>query len=421
MQILFSEYTIVEKTTQAIDPLGLMRLASALRDAIFPQFTVLTRHPAHLGLLCAVWHELDATADARAPQRARRFRELEVLWGVACAVAGERPVNITKFSRLIERGLPLSLPAIPRQDAVFRRLGYGTLGHYNRPAVSWGLLRHGSEGLTLLGSRLGKGFSSRASGGGLSALFTSWRQGTPFDEESLRQMAGRFGLGAPASELEREVWNEAIGQHLAAAPDHSVLWDRPVDHTVLAHAEESPESLRRFWGHLQDLYPSLHPLLQRIECFERLTAGLQFLFDCQLARAEFTGEAASFELPKDLAPALSRLALAYRAMPGAEDTGQLVAKAAEAHADLAALDYCVLEHHMAHHRQKGARPFLTHDGVQVRGRTDREQLAGVLAGLAQAADAKAALDVLQFHYRRDWHFAKCRRWKDFADGYREVA
>lgn len=82
MQILFSEYTIVEKTSQAIDPLGLMRLASALRDAIFPQFTVLTQHPAHLGLLCAVWHELDATADARAPQRARRFRELEVLCGV---------------------------------------------------------------------------------------------------------------------------------------------------------------------------------------------------------------------------------------------------------------------------------------------------------------------------------------------------
>ena len=165
MQISFSEYTIVEKTTQALDPLGLMRPANALRDAIFPQFTVLTRHPAHLGLLCAVWQELDAAADAKATPRARRFRELEVLWGVACAVRGERPVNITKFSRLVERGLPLSLPAISRQDAVFRRLGYGTLGHYNRPAVSWGLLRRGSEGLTPLGGQLGNGFAARASGG----------------------------------------------------------------------------------------------------------------------------------------------------------------------------------------------------------------------------------------------------------------
>ena len=39
----------------------------------------------------------------------------------------------------------------------------------------------------------------------------------------------------------------------------------------------------------------------------------------------------------------------------------------------------------------------------------------------QAADANAALDVLQFRYRRDWHFAKCRRWKDHADGRREAA
>lgn len=420
MQISFSEYTIVEKTIQAVDPLGLMRPANALRDAIFPQFTVLTRHPAHLGLLCAVWQELDATADAKAPPRARRFRELELLWGVACAVAQERPVNITKFSRLVERGLPLSLPAISRQDTVFRRLGYGTLGHYNRPAIGWGLLRRGSEGLTPLGSQLGNGFAARASGGGLSALFKSWRQGQAFDEARLLQIARDFGLGAPASVSEREAWNEAIGKHVLASPERRALWDRPVETAVLERAEDSPESLRDFWKHLQDRYPSLQLLLLRIYYFERLTAGVQFLFHCLLARAEFTGEAAQFALSKNLAPALSELARSYRAMPGAEDAGQLIAQVAEARPDLVALDDCVLEHHMAHHRQKGAHPFLTREGVQVRGRTDRRQLASALDGLAQAADAEAALDVLQFHYRRDWHFAKCRRWKNHADGRREA-
>lgn len=421
MQISFSEYTIVEKTTQAVDPLGLMRPANALRDAIFPQFTVLTRHPAHLGLLCAVWQEIDATADAKASPRPRRFRELEVLWGVACAVAEERPVNITKFNRLIERGLPLSLLDISRQDAVFRRLGYGTLGHYNRPAISWGLLRRGSEGLTPLGNQLGKGFAARASGGGLAALFESWRQGQSFDKGRLLQIARDFGLGASASAQERAAWTEAIGKHLLAAPERRPLWDHPVETAELGRAEESPESLRMFWEHLQSRYPSLQPLLLRIDCFERLTAGLQFLFDCLLARAEFAGEAARFALPEDLAPALSELARSYRAMPGAEDAGHLIAQVAEARPDLIALDDCVLEHHVAHHRQKGARPFLTRDGVQVRGRTDRRNLAGALDGLTQAANPKQALDVLQFRYRRDWHFAKCRRWKDHADGRREAA
>lgn len=421
MQILFSEYTIVEKSTQAVDPLGLMRPANALRDAIFPQFTVLTRHPAHLGLLCAVWQELDTMANVKAPPRARRFRELEVLWGVACAVAGQRPVNITKFSRLIERGLPLSLPDIPRQDAVFRRLSYGTLGHYNRPAVTWGLLRRGSEGLTPLGNRLGKGFSSRSQGGGLSARFKAWREGTPFDEAGLRQLADSFGLLAPASASERGAWNDAIAQHLAAAPDHRVLWDHAIDTQVLGYVDQSPQLLRRFWVHVQDRYPSLRPLLLRIDRFERLTAGLQFLFECQLARAEFSGEAAAFRLSKDLAPALSDLAKVYRAMPGAEDAGQLVAKLAQAPVDLAELDKCVLEHHIEHHTKKRVRPFLNHEGIQVRGRIDREQLATVLEKMTQAADGEAALDVLQFHYRRDWHFAKCRQWKDHADGRKEVA
>ena len=421
MQISFSEYTIVEKTTQAVDPLGLMRPANALRDALFPQFTVLTRHPAYLGLLCAIWQELDTSADAKAPQRARRFRELEVFWGAACAAAGERPVNITKFSRLIERGLPLSLSVIPRQDAVFRRLGYGTLGHYNRPAVSWGLLRRGSEGLTPLGRQLGDGFGARASGGGVSALFKRWRHGQEFHEAGLLQIASKFGLHAPASLPERAAWKEAIEKHLLASPDRRVLWDRPVETDVLTGADESPESLRVFWEHLQDRYPSLQPLLLRIDCFERLTAGLQFLFDCLLARAEFSGEAAQFEVRKDLVPALLNLARGYRAMLGAEDAGQLIARVSEAPLDLVAINDCVLEHHIAHHRQKGARPFLTHDGVQVRGRTDRRQLAGALDGLAKAANANAALDALQFRYRRDWHFAKCRRWKDHADGRLEAA
>ena len=421
MQISFSEYTIVEKAIQALDPLGLMRPANALRDAVFPQFTVLTRHPAHLGLLCAVWQELDATGDAKPGLRARRFRELEVLWGMASAVAGERPVNITKFARLVDAGLPVTLADIPRRDAVFMRLNYGTLGHYSRPALAWGLLRRGNEGLTALGSRLGQGFAHRASSGGLVALFQRWRQGPAFDEAGLLQLADRFGLGAVASPSERAAWGDAIAAHIAAAPERRVLWEQPVDAEVLAHAEETPESWRALWDSLKHRYPTLRPLLDRMDDFERLTAGLQFLFDCQLARAEFSGEAAKFALPVELAPALSALAKHWTATPAGGESVPLVARVADAAPNLAALEQGVLEHHMAHHRQKGARPFLTHEGVQVRGRTDRQRLSAALDKVAAAGTPEAALDELQFRYRRDWHFAKCRLWKDHADGRKELA
>lgn len=421
MQISFSEYTIVEKTTQALDPLGLMSPANALRDTVFPQFTVLTRHPTHLGLLCAVWQELDKTKDAKPAARARRFRELEVLWGMASAVAGERPVNITKFNRLVEAGLPVSLSDIPRRDAIFMRLGYGTLGHYSRPAVAWGLLRRGNEGLTPLGVRLGEGFASRASNGGLAALFERWRHGPAFDEAALLQLAGRFGLRATASPSEQTAWREAIAKHIVTAPERRVLWDEPVDADVLARAEETPESWRALWDTLKQRYPTLKPMLDRIDEFERLTAGLQFLFDCQLARAEFSGEAAKFTVPPELAPTLSALARQWARTQAGGVSVPLVARAAEAAPSLAALEHGVLEHHMAHHRQKGARPFLTHDGVQVRGRADRQQISAALDTLAEARTVTASLDALQFRYRRDWHFAKCRLWKDHADGRKEPA
>lgn len=416
MQIHLSEYTIVEKTAQALDPLGLMQPANALRDALFPQFTVLTRHPAHLGLLCAVWQALDAEPVAKGTPMARRFRDAEVLWGVACAANGERPVNITKFQRLVDSGLPLSLPRISRQDAIFKRLSYGTLGHYSRPGVTWGLLRRGNEGLTPLGRRLGEGFSSRAVDGGLRPLLDQWRRGQPFDGDALLRVAATFGLGAAASKLERDAWREAIGQHVAAAPGRRVLWEDPLDAAVLDAVDDRPASWRAVWQQAMDRYPSLQPILRRVDLFERLTAGLQFLFDWRLAQAEFSGEAANFKVREDLAGALSSLAREYVALPGDHASVPLIARAAEASPKLDALAHGVLEHHMAHHRKKQVRPFLTHDGIQVRGRTDRQQLGKVLGELAKAPDVGSALDALQLHYRRDWHFAKCRLWKRHADG-----
>lgn len=416
MQIHLSEYTIVEKAAQALDPLGLMQPATALRDALFPQFTVLTRHPAHLGLLCAVWQALDSESTTKGTSMARRFRDAEVLWGVACAANGERPVNITKFQQLVDGDRPLSLPGIPRHDAIFKRLSYGTLGHYSRPAMTWGLLRRGNEGLTPLGKRLGDGFSARAGDGGLRSLLNLWQRGQAFDREALRRMATKFGLGAAASKLEREAWREAIEQHVDAAPSRRVLWEDLLDASVLDAANNTPASWRAVWQHAIERYPSLQPILKRIDLFERLTAGLQFLFDWRLTQAEFSGEAAKFKVREDLADALSLLAREYIALPGDHASVPLIARAAEASPKIDALAHGVLEHHMAHHRKKQVRPFLTHDGIQVRGRTDRQQLGKILSEIANAPDVGSALDALQLHYRRDWHFAKCRLWKRHADG-----
>lgn len=409
MKIQLTEYTIIDKVSQAVDPLGLMRPAGALRDVLFPQFTVLTQHPAYLGLLCALWLRLEEQGKVAGKNLPREFRRLEILWGTAVSLE-ERPLNVTKFTRLLER-LPkgIRLGEVSRSDTLLNRLSYGTLGHYSRPAMTWELVSAKKNTLTELGRELAEGFAGRASD--WNALLEAWTKNEPFDAPALSKIGRHFGLRAPASNKETKAWRRAIEEHCDRHPPRTPLWKKPLKAGWLDF--DAAPAHQAHWSQVRRQYPELLPTLDAIYLFERLTGALQLIFFHFLARAERKGMAA--EAPaelKRLAKDVVLLAQACVKQAGFEDARRLVASVAQADATLPVVEQCLIHHHMAHHAAKGAAPFIDHEGVKIRGRVDWGQISSVVNGLGHTT--RAALDHAQYSYRRDWHFGKCRLWHDHA-------
>jgi hypothetical protein len=410
MKIQLTEYTIIDKVSQAVDPLGLMRPAGALRDVLFPQFTVLTLHPVYLGLLCALWRWLEDHGKAAGKDLPREFRKLEILWGTAVSLK-ERPLNVTKFTRLLER-LPkgIRLSDVSRSDTLLKRLSYGTLGHYSRPAATWELTSAKTNKLTELGRELAEGFAGRANG--WNALLDSWSSGKEsFDEPALRNVGRNFGLRAPASIKEIKAWRRAIEDHCNRHPSQKPLWDRPLNAKWLVF-DKAP-AYQAHWSQLRTQYPELRSTLDAIYMFERVTGALQVIFFHLLARAEREGMAA--KAPAELyrlAKEVVALAKDCVNQQGFEDARRLVASVAQSDATLPMVERCLIDHHMAHHTAKGAAPFIDHDSVKIRGRVDWGQISDAVSGLGKTTEE--ALNSAQFFYRRDWHFGKCRLWHDHA-------
>ena len=407
--IWLTEYTIVDKVAQAVDPLGLMRPAGSLRDALFPQFTVLTQHPAYLGLLCALWMRLDASGKATAKDLPLEFRRLEILWGAAVS-REERPLNVTKFSRLLER-LPngIKLGDISRNDPLFKRLAYGTLGHYSRPAVTWGLVNSKKNMLTELGRELAEGFAERTSG--WHSFLDSWTKNEIIDEAAFAKIGKAFGLHSPASSKEAQVWRRVIAAHCSSHPSSTPLWNRPLRASALDF-NDAP-SHQAYWAQVRQQYPSLNSMLDATYLFERVTGALQLIFFHRLARAELEGMAA--QAPAELARLAEKLVPLAQACVGQttfEDARGLVASVAQSDSSLSAIEGCLIGHHMAHHAAKGAAPFMDLNGVKIRGRVDHEHISGAVSGLID--NIEGAMDHAQYFYSRDWHFKKCRLWHEHA-------
>jgi hypothetical protein len=88
---------------------------------------------------------------------------------------------------------------------------------------------------------------------------------------------------------------------------------------------------------------------------------------------------------------------------------------AQSTGDFAALTRCVVDHHIEQQTAKGTSPIVNHDELLVTGRVNSSTLEEALTIFDSASDGTAAqLDALQYLYRRQWHFEKCRSWHDWA-------
>ena len=150
----FSEYVVSERVSSFLDPLGFMRPAGVLSEKLFEQFTVLSNHPGYHGVLCAILKFLSEREPRQRMPLGRDFRRAEVLWGILNAMRKSAVINIRKYSRLVDGEETIRLDELPANHPLYARLGYGTLGHYSQPSISWGLLEKDGRQLTVKGQSL---------------------------------------------------------------------------------------------------------------------------------------------------------------------------------------------------------------------------------------------------------------------------
>ena len=418
----FSEYVVIDPAGQSADPLGFRRPGGALQDMLFPQFTVLTLHPAYLGALCCIVQQIQTLDLKGAGEFAMQFRVREIIWGLANVSVGQSLINITKYETL--KSDTISLASIRKGHAVFRRLAYGTLGHYSRAAISWGLLDASGRKLTAAGAELASAFARRHEGKNLSGLMKAWIAGDTFSAVELQKAGEIYGLHAANSTTEQCAWRETMKSWSDRHPNTAPLWNSPLTYEAIEKGLQSATTYDSFWSHVGDTYPALSRELLAITRFERLAGAVQFVFELKLAMLEYRG---TFEnvLPNGVdafAARVVELAQAYVSSPCFRDAKRLFASVAATPPDFRSLTATVIEHHVAHHGLKGTSPFLNRDAILVSGRVNPESVRSAMVAFEErSGDGHAQLQDLQYRYRRQWHFEKCRRWSDYAAGRLETA
>lgn len=415
--MFLSEYVVVDTRGGFLDPLGFMRPASAFQAGLFRQFTVLSNHPGYHGILCAIWKFLqDNGGSPGQPGFSRRFREVEIFWGLLNALQDVPVLNVRKYKRLAEED-SFSLRRVPRQHSLYARLAYGTLGHYTQPSISWGFLQSGGKAISEEGLRLARAMEGRCPKG-LQHWLARWAQGETLDAAQCTALAHTLNLRASGTAAERAVWQSQIDRWVEANPRTKPIWDAPVPLADLEEAQTSAEAYAAQYARLIQLYPTLEADIVAMAEFERLAGAVQFLFDRKLLGLEYASGKMRDEpaVVKELPAAMVKVAARAASRGGAFEPANLYSTLAQTQPTLEAVEKVICDHHIRHQKRKGVSPFLGEAGLLVRDTVDRPEYADAVESLDQAGSVDGAMDKLQFRSRRDWHFRRCRVYSDWATG-----
>lgn len=413
----FSEYIVLESAGTSVDPLGFMRPSSILTDNLFPQFTVLSNHPAYHGFLA---HGLDRLTKAqKRPGKgdfSSAFRDLEVLWGLINGRAGTPILNVTKYASFVERD-DFRLSDARRQAILYAKRNYGTLGHYSTPSISWKILGKDGVGLTPAGERLGKEWARR-SGLDFGQLLDMWMDNRQIGDIVDDTVVAAYHLVATPSREEQQAWLDIIDAYCLRNPVRAPLWQRPVPDHVLALAGAEATYVAYQAGlseHFNDT-SGLGIFVDLARQFEWLAALAQFIFEWEYVRRLDEAKQIGLDVPEvqsAVAATLVECARLYVESPQAKDAGQLFRSIAQArnYETVAAI---ILSHHILHQRSKGAGPFIEGGNVLVRDRVNVRGFSELLERLA--AEPGMLEPILRWRYRRDWHFHRSLSWLDYCGG-----
>ncbi len=400
-----------------MDPLGLQSPYTALQDKLFKQFTVLSNYPTYHGVLALIYSLLaERGITPKHKDFSLQFRRAEILWGMlhTMKTASSSVLNIKKYTALMLHRDSLSLNDIKKTDRIYSRLGYGTLGHYSSPSVTWGILGKSGQHLTASGRDLAAAFSERK-GKSLSKALVSWLNGDSWSVARFEEFAMLFEIGAAPDRAEAGVWRKLIDDYCEQTPQVRCLWDKP-----LTEQEE-----RMWWSdstrqaacfeQWRSRYAPLKIELTQIELFQQLAALVQHIFEREyLACAEKGNRSLPFaELEADLAADLCETARAYTQTPHFIDSKGLFLSLAGKY-DYQEVAQKIIDHHVSHQKSKGSVPFIEDGEIRVRDRFAVGSYGERCKALESAASPKARVALIAFQHPRDWHFKRAADYHRYA-------
>jgi hypothetical protein len=415
----FTEYIVLEKPGAFMDPLGFLKPYTALQDLLFKQFTVLSNHPAYHGLMSCIYKVLsDKGSDPGKKGFSKDFRDLEILWGVINSKAGESILNITKYKPLTENS-EISLGNIPKTHSIYSRLNYGTLGHYSIPSILWGILEKGGVKLTDFGVQLGKAYDTR-DGISLSKWFDRWssNEKISLDNDEIIQLSKLFNIKVKPSESEQTKWQQIIKSYCQRYPRIKCLWDDPFSEDELSAFKNNSLSYQGFFPNLKDKYPSLSKEIELIRLFESLSALVQFFFEREYLTCHYKTEfnAPYGQIEANLGNSLKSLSSEYVQMTGYQDAKSLF-RSLSCSSNSADLPAIIVNHHVIHQTSKRVSPFIEEGKLLVKDKVSRNDFANLLEHLAACKSNEAQLSLINYSYRRDWHFARTSLYSNYAGGH----
>jgi len=412
----FSDYIITEGTGNSLDPLGFLRPSSEITDAIFKQFTVLSNQPAYHGFLCFVFAYLEEKGIKPGMQGfSRKFRDIEILWGLLNAHNGYSILNITKYARLVTDNVT-KLSEAHRYPSIFARLNYGTLGHYSSPSIFWRILDTKGINLTALGRDLGAGWRYRH-GIDFADFVTSWLAGKEVvGSESFTQASSHYFITSKPSEAEKKAWRELIKSECNRNHVIAPLWEHPIPNQILLTRQSGDQYIKFFpevLKHYKD-YPELSHRINQCRGFEGLAGLIQFVFEWEYIRRLPEVAAVGLEdslIEETVATEIFSYVEEFTTSPNLVSTWGWLFKLAglRSYSDIAS---AMINHHCTHQRNKGASPFISGNDIVVR---DRVDVRGFAKFLDDIKDKEGDIGFkIQCRYMRDWHFKRASDWLEYS-------
>ena len=413
-------YTMLSEETDSADPLGFLRPSQALVDLLLPQFTTLTAHPTYHGFLCCATRILkDRGLSVTDRGFSHAVRDLEILWGMLCMKSARTGglLNVTKLKNIPLHGL--TLEKARKQKALYLRLGYGTLGHYLVPSMTWSFFDR-QRNLTPAGEELGRAWSARRAGSGKNASFEAlaerWLKGeaVPDKADEALCLALSVEAGMPGEE-EQAVWRRAFHGMNERMPEARELWTSPPPPSPPPSLQESYGMDRyaffpAFREHHRDAVLCRH--LERCRAIEQFAAFLKCTFETEYARRLTPG--ASRTLPPHPAFAGAFRASAGALVPLLEDIvewnmPQVLAGLGSYKEQASA----VIRLHIAHQKRKNVMPFMDEERLLLRDRVHVENVKHLVDTL-DGLDATSMMRAVTNTWPRNWFFNRVWQWLAWA-------